>query len=121
MPSRSLLRAFVALWLVTGTVLLVASIATVQEAWAGSRHINPHLATLGGLEAVAALLFMLPRTLRAGAIALLVTIAVAFMTHIVLGQFRGDLLLYGTAVAFVLVHGPLTPMQWRAAIRHPLR
>jgi hypothetical protein len=115
------LRAFVALWLITGSVLLAASIATVHDAWLGSRHANPHLIVLGGVEAVAALLFMFPRTLRPGAIGLLVAIGVAFATHVVLGQFRGDLLLYGVAVAFTLVHGPLTPTQWRAAMSRPVQ
>ena len=115
MPPRSLLRAFLALWLTTGVVLVIASVATVREAWLAP-HVNPHLVALGSIEALAALLFMIPRTFRAGAIGLLVTIGAAFVVHAALGQFRGDLLLYGTVIAFVLVHGPLTPMQWRAAV-----
>ena len=116
MPPRSLLRAFVALWLVTGSVLLGLSITTMQDGWLASRHVNPHLVTLGALEAAAAVLFMIPRTLRPGAIGLLITIAGAFATHLALGQFRGDLLLYAAVVTFTLVHGPLTPTQWRVAI-----
>ena len=114
MPPRSLLRAFLSLWMVSGVVLLVASVATVRAAWAGAHHVNPHLVLLGSVEAVAALLFLIPRTLRLGAIALLITIGVAFGVHSALGAFRGDLLLYGVVVAFVLVHGPLTRAQWRA-------
>ena len=116
MPPRSLLRAFVVLWLVTGSVILGLSITTIQDGWLGSRHVNPHLVTLGALEAVAAVLFMIPRTLRPGAIGLLVTIGGAVFTHLALGQLRGDLLLYAAVVAFTLVHGPLTPTQWRVAI-----
>jgi hypothetical protein len=119
MPPRSLLRAFVVLWLITGAVLLIASLATVREASAGSGHANPHLIALSGLEAAAAVLFMIPRTFRSGAIGLLITIGVAFIAHIALGQFRGDLLIYGAVVSFLLVHGPLTPLQWRAAISRP--
>ena len=119
MPPRRLLRAFVALWLVTGSVLLGLSITTIQDGWLGSRHVNPHLVTLGVLEAAAAVLFMTPRTLRPGAIGLLVTIAGAFATHLALGQFRGDLLLYAAVVTFILVHGPLTYTQWRAAVSRP--
>jgi hypothetical protein len=114
MPPRSLLRAFLALWTVTGVVLLIASISTVRAAWTGAHHVNPHLVLLGSVEAVAALLFLIPHTLRVGAIALLLTIGVAFGVHTALGSFRGDLLLYGVVVAFVLVHGPLTRAQWRA-------
>lgn len=119
MPPRNLLRAFIALWLVSAGVLLIASLSTIREALASGGGVNPHLVALGSLEALAAVLFMIPRTFRVGAIGLLVTIGAAFVTHTVLGQFRGDLVLYGTVVAFVLVHGPLTPMQWRAATSRP--
>ena len=33
--------------------------------------------------------------------------------HLALGEWRGDLLVYAAAVAFVAVHGPITPAQWR--------
>jgi hypothetical protein len=111
-----LLRSFLALWMVTGLVLLVASAVTVLEAWSGSPHANPHLALLGGIEAVAALLFVIPRTSRIGAVGLLATIGLAFVVHTGLGQFRGDLVVYGVAILFVMVHGPLTDSQWRAAL-----
>ena len=116
MPSRSLLRSFLALWMVTGLVLLFASAATVREAWAGARNANPHLVILGGVEALAALLFLVPRTFRLGAVGLLVAIGVAFVVHAALAQFRGDLLLYAVVVFFALVHGPLSDAQWRAAL-----
>src|SRR5262245_58154818 len=114
MPSRSLMRSFLLLWMVTGAVLLVGSVRTVVEG-AGS-HPNPHLVLLGGVEALAALLFVVPRTMRLGAIGLLVTIGIAFVVHTVMGQFRGDLLLYAATVVFVSVHGPLTGSQWRALV-----
>ena len=121
MPSRSLLRSFLVLWMVTGLLLLIASGATVRDAsaWAGARHAHPHLALLGGVEAFAALLFLVPRTCRLGAAGLLVVIGVAFVVHAAIGQFRGDLLLYAVVVLFTLVHGPLTGAQWRAALSRP--
>ena len=119
MPSRSLLRSFLALWMGTGLILLIASATTMREAWTGARHSNPHLVLLGGVEALAALLFLLPRTFRLGAVGLLGAIGIAFAVHAVLGQFRGDLLLYAVVVLFALVHGPLTPAQWRAALSLP--
>ena len=64
-----------------------------------------HLAILGAFEAVAALLFLLPRTLRLGAGGLLISCGVAFVAHAAMGQWRGDLLVYIAAVAFVAVHG----------------
>jgi hypothetical protein len=70
---------------------------------------------LASVEAIAAILFLIPRTMRLGAIGLLTTIFIAFGVHAVLHEFRGDLLLYGAAVLFICVHGPLTREQFRAA------
>ena len=116
MPSRSLLRGFLALWITTALVLLIASVQTVRAAWPGLGHTNPHLISLGTLEALAAVLLLVPRAMRWGAGVLLVTIGLAFAVHGILGQFRGDLLVYAVVVCFVFVHGPLTAAQWRAAI-----
>src|SRR5215207_7399447 len=116
MPSRRLLRSFLTLWMVTGIVLLIASAATVHEAWTGARHANPHLVLLGGAEALAALFFLIPRTFRLGAVGLLVAISIAFVVHAALGEFRGDLVIYALVVLFALVHGPLSGAQWRAAL-----
>jgi hypothetical protein len=115
MPPRSLLRAFLVLWIATGAALLIGSADTVAQAL-GARP-NPHLALLGAAEAVAALLFLVPRTTRTGAVGLVATIGVAFAVHAALGQFRGDLLVYAAAAAFVGVHRPLSRAQFRAAIR----
>jgi hypothetical protein len=46
---------------------------------------------------------------------LMITIGVAFAVHAALGQLRADLLVYGAAVLFVVVHGPLTREQQRAS------
>lgn len=118
MPPRNLLRSFLALWMVTGIVLVVGGVATVRDSL-GGRHANPHLVVLGSVEALAALLFLIPRTFRLGAAGLLLAIGVAFVFHTALGQFRGDLLLFGVAVLFARVHGPLTSAQWRAALSRP--
>ena len=115
MPSRSLLRAFVLLWWTLGVALLIGSLHTVR----GALHAgpaNPHLALLGGIEAVAAVLFLVPRTLRPGAAGLALTLAVAFLVHVVLHQFRWDLLVFAAAVLFVAVHGSLSRSQWGALL-----
>ena len=116
MPPRGLLRGFLVLWLVTGAALLYASIVTVRDALSAAHASNPHVALLGAIEGLAALLFLAPRSMRAGAAGLLATIGIAFVVHLSLGQFRGDLLVYGAVVAFAAIHGSLTPMQWRAAV-----
>ena len=118
MPPRSVLRAFLSLWVISGLALFYASAMTVRDAWFGG-HANFHLAALGSLETLAALLFVLPSTLRLGAAGLLGTFAVAFAVHLAAGQVRADLLLYAAAVTFVAVHGPLTRVQLRAAMSRP--
>ena len=115
MPPRSLMRSFLVLWLTTGLVLLVASMRTILDAAPGP-HGNPHIVILAAVEAISAVLFLVPRTLRVGAIGLLATITVAFLVHTVMGQFRADLLLYAATVVFVSVHGSLTTPQWKALV-----
>jgi hypothetical protein len=120
MPPRNLVRAFLFMWWASGAILAYASVRTVIDALSSAHHRDPHVALLGAVEAASSLLFVIPRTMRAGAVGLLGTIAIAFIVHTTLGQFRGDLVLYAACVTFVLVHGTLTPAQWRhAASRRP--
>lgn len=114
MPSHRLLRAFVALWWTLGVVLLVLSVQTVKDALGPS--LQPPLVILAGAEAVAALLFLLPRTMRLGAAGLLAVLSVAFLVHLALRQFRWDLLVFAAGVYFVLVHGSLSKPQWRLLV-----
>ena len=116
MPPQRLMRAFLFLWLATGIALLYGSIETVRSTLSTSTHVNPHLVVLGSVEAVAAVLFLIPRLLRFGAIGLLITIFVAFAVHAALHEFRGDLLIYGASVCFILIHGPLTREQFRTTV-----
>jgi hypothetical protein len=106
MPPAALVRAFVVQWWTSGVLLLFWSVQTAQRALQAGRSHNPHVALLGLVEGVAAVLFLVPRTMRAGAIGLLATFAVAFLAHAAVGEFRGDLLLYATVVGFG-VHGPV--------------
>jgi uncharacterized membrane protein YphA (DoxX/SURF4 family) len=116
LPSRNLLRAFVLLWWTVGVVLLVGSLQTLQESL-GPKHHSP-VALLAGVEAVSALLFLIPKTLRLGATGLLLTLAVAFTVHLFLRQFHWDLLLYAAAVLFVAIRGALPKAQWKEAALH---
>ena len=114
MPPRRLVLAFVLLWWTLGVVLCYLSVRTVlHAAGAGSRDV--HVALLGAIEAAAALLFLVPRTLRLGAAGLLATFAVAFAAHALQGELRSDLLVFAAAVAFVAVHGPVSRAQLRGA------
>ena len=111
MPPRGLVRAFVVQWWTAGLLLLVWSVQTAQTALAAGRTHDPHVALLGLVEAAAAVLFLVPRTLRLGAVALLLSFGVAFGAHALQAEFRGDLVFYAAAVLFVAVHGPV-PLAW---------
>ena len=117
MPPRRLLRGFLSLWLITGLVVLIASLETASAEIASANHRNPHLMLLGVFEALAALLFLVPRVMRVGAALLIAIIAIAFVVHATLGQFRGDLLVFGAVVVFVAIHGSLSREQLREALR----
>ena len=105
MATPILRRSFIAFHLTLGLTLLVLSARTVLEALQGG-HAHPHVALLGAMEAAGAVLFLLPRSLRAGGVLLLITIGLAFLVHAATGQFRGDLLVYAAGTWFVMVHGP---------------
>jgi hypothetical protein len=115
MPPRKLVLSFVALWLTLGVVALVASVQTFLGALSGAVHgpTQVHLALLAGMEAMAAALFLVPKTMRLGAIGLLATFAVAFLAHALAGEIATILLLYAAGTVFVLVHGPV-PLNWLA-------
>lgn len=113
MPPRPLVYAYLALWMTLGILLLVASVRTCLAALHGNAH-GPggvHLALLGGVEAVGALLFLIPRTLRVGGVILLVTFGIALSAHAVAREFPSQILLYTAGTILVLAHGPV-PMAW---------
>jgi hypothetical protein len=114
--SRNLVRAFVLLWWTVGLVLLVASLRTLKGGFA-AKPPSP-VTVLALVEAASAVLFLIPKTLRLGAAGLLLTLGVAFVVHLLLGEPRWDLLVYAAAVLFVAVHGALPKAQWRAAALH---
>ena len=116
MTTRSVVRAFMFLWWTVGAVLLWASVRTLQEGLA-AKPPSP-VALLALLEATSALLFLLPKTMRLGAIGLVLTLGVAFVVHLVVGHARWDLLVYAAAVSFVAVHGPLPETPSRVAALH---
>jgi hypothetical protein len=106
MPPKSVVSAFLALWWILGVLTVVYS---VQAAWhalgPGRNGIDVHVALLASVEAIAGLLFLVPKTMRAGGSCLLAVFAVAFVLHGMKGEFPSQLLLYMVAVSFVMVHG----------------
>jgi hypothetical protein len=103
MPVR---RAFIVFHLTLGVVLLILSVMTLRSAIApGAGGPDHHVAILAGVEALAALLFLLPGTLRVGSAGLLLVFAVAIVFHALRGEFPGPLLIYAAGTAFVMAHG----------------
>jgi hypothetical protein len=97
-----LVRMFVLFHVVLGATLLVGSVLT---ALSGGGHGSAHIRLLGAVEGIGAVMFLFPRTLRPGSWLLLLTIGLALVLHGTMGQWRGDLLVYASGVAFVAVHG----------------
>ena len=99
--------AFVVLWWTVGTVILFLSGRTVLRAAEAGVHHAGHVMLLAVVEALSALIFLVPRTMRLGASGLMLTFALAFALHLAQGQFPADLLIYAASVWFVFVHGSL--------------
>jgi hypothetical protein len=116
MPPRALLRSFATVWLVTGATLFFLSLDALLGSLPSGSQPNPHLVLLSGAEAIAALLFVVPRTMRVGAVGLLVTLGIAFLAHAMSGEFLPQLVLFASVVAFVMVHGDLKREQWQHAM-----
>jgi hypothetical protein len=108
-PDRALVRAFRLFHLTLGLVVLVQSVQTVLAARHGILPAGDrvHALLLGSLEAGAALLFLIPQTMRAGALLLLAIFAAAFGLHALRGDPPLALLVYAAGVLFVRAHGPV--------------
>ncbi len=99
-------RSFITFHLVLGFGLLAGSIQTLLHALAPqNRPSHQHLALIAAVEAIGAILFLLPRTLRSGALLLVLTIGLAFLVHAIRGEWRPDLAIYTAGVWFVFAHG----------------
>jgi hypothetical protein len=64
-----------------------------------------HLALVGAVEMIGALLLLIPRTLKVGGVALLVVMIPGFVVHLTRGEWEPQLLIYAAGVWFVMVHG----------------
>lgn len=89
------------LWLVLGLVVGGYSIALVETQLHGATHHA--LVVLGLAELAAAILFLIPRTVRLGGISLMAVFGVAALFHLLHGEYDiGHLAVYGAA-AFAVV------------------
>jgi hypothetical protein len=107
MNDQTLHRSFIIFHLTLGLVVLAQSLVTVFGVGRSdfSKHAKLLVALLAGAEAVAALLFIVPATLRAGAFALLAIFFFALAFHGLHGEFPSTLLVYAAGVFFVMTHG----------------
>jgi hypothetical protein len=105
MNKLALRRSFAFFHATLAVVIFLQSIRTI---WDVQQHhaANPlgsHLALLAGAEALAALLFLIPRTLRAGGVLLLLIFGIAIIAHGITNEL--GLIVYAAGVVFVMVHG----------------
>ena len=103
--NQNLSRALTAFRLVLAVSLLYGSVETAVHGGLNLDHGGHfHLLLLGGIEAVGALLLLVPRAIQAGAVILALTILSALVVHTFRGEIRPDLLIYLAGVALVFVH-----------------
>jgi hypothetical protein len=105
MRSKSVVRAFLVLWWTLGISLVCYSADTAWHNLGTGRNGDVHVAVLASVEAIAGLLFLVPKTMRTGGMCLLAVFAAAIVLHGIKGEFPSQLLLYGVAVSFVMIHG----------------
>jgi uncharacterized membrane protein YphA (DoxX/SURF4 family) len=100
MTSNAFGRVFLAFHLILGATLLVLSVLSLHSTLRGSTP-SVHVLLVAGVEALGAVLFLVPRTVRIGAALLALTLLVALFLHAARAQFRGDLLVYLAGVVLV--------------------
>ncbi len=105
MNSKSFRSTFVAFHITLGVVIFLQSIATVLQASSGhvAGAMRSHLTLLAIAEAIAAVLFVLPKTARAGGGVLLIVFAIALIVHGIRGELA--LLVYAAGVVLVMIQG----------------
>jgi len=103
--EKNLRRAFILFHLILAIVIFIESVMTVVHSLHSpvDSHLDMILPWFAGLEALAAVLLIIPRTLKIGGWILLVTFAAAIIVHGPLHQM--PLFAYGAGVIFVMVHG----------------
>lgn len=107
MRHRALRRSFIAFHITLCGVIFIQSFLTVLHTAGAHRlqHSNLALLAFASAEALAALLFLLPKLVRWAGATLLAIFAIALALHALQGEFPSTLLVYAAGVAFVMAHG----------------
>ena len=103
MSDLALRRSFVSFHCVLAAVVFLQSIITVLHAVAGQS--GHGLVWFAGAEALAAILFLVPATMRVGATLLLLIFLVAIVLHGLQGELQLSLAVYIAGVVLVMAHG----------------
>ena len=118
MSDLVLRRSFVSFHCVLAAVVFLQSFATVLHAF--TEKSGHGLAWFAGAEAAAAILFLVPATMRVGAICLLLIFGVAIVLHGLQGELQLSLVVYGAGVMLVMAHGSAFGRRGNEAARHHL-
>lgn len=111
-PPRGVVIAYLFFWMALGLALAVSSAGTLLAALTGAQGSGQvQRALQSGVELVASILFLVPRTLRLGGVILLIAFGVALSAHAREHRVPGRLLLAIAATVFVVSHGPV-PSAW---------
>ena len=107
MKHHTLPRTFIIFHFTLGVVVLIQSVGTVLHSIDPNDARPPHagLAAFAAAEAVAALLFLIPATMRLAGATLLLIFGVALVIHGLRGEIPLTLFVYAAGVAFVMAHG----------------
>jgi len=105
MNGKAFRRTFVVFRVTLGVVIVLQSVSAVVRA--GSGHIvgamRSHLTILALVEALAAILFLIPKTTKAGGGILLAIFVLVFAVHGLRGEL--PLLVYAAGVVLVMFQG----------------
>ena len=98
-------RAFVLFHLTLGVVVFIESVLTVVNSLHSTTtsHLNTIVPWFAGLEALAAVLLLIPQTMKVGGAILLLIFLAALIVH---GPADGmPLIVYSAGVIFMMIHG----------------
>ena len=104
MNHATIRNAFVGFYFTLAIVVLLQSVWTAVHALGVGGEANYALLALATVEALAAILFMIPLTIRLGGLVLLLVFAVAFAVHALHGELELGLLVYAAGTLFVVIH-----------------
>lgn len=113
-PDPNLRRTFIGLHLTLALVALVQAGGLLHHA-VGEPAGHHHLLFLSAFQLLAALLFLVPRTMRIGGIFLVVIFVHGVLFDATRGDFPAASLVFAAATLFVTVHGAA----WRRSSAQP--